>query len=314
MQPSAKQIEQVMERLKMRHLRLIIAVGTHRSILHAAKSLNLSQPAATILIKDLETDLKVQLFERSNRGVIPTPIGRALIRNGMLMLNQVSRAAQELGELRDGLGGQVVVGTLLAASGALLPRAIVRAGQNRPNLHVKVVEGTNEALMVALRSGELDMVVGRLPTYRQPEEVVQERLYDDSIVALCRPGHEVLTRGPVTLEALLDYRWILPPPETTLRRQIDQAFHDQGLSLPDSVIESVSFLTNRRLLAETDLIGILPNHIADPDIEAGILASIDWEVPLPIGPVGVSFHGEGALSPAGMVFLQALKAEAESLR
>jgi DNA-binding transcriptional LysR family regulator len=119
--------------------------------------------------------------------------------------------------------------------------------------------------------------------------------------------------GRVRLGNLLDWRWILPPPDTTLRRQVEQAFRDRGLDLPESSIESVSFLTNRELLRSSDLIGMFPNHIADSDIAAGTIARVDTEMPVPASPIGVSHLGVASLSPAAAGFLQTLRIEGARL-
>ena len=92
----ARIVDRVATRLKLRQLRLLVAVERHGSIQYAARDLNVSQPSATKMIKDLELDFEVQLFERTNRGVVPTPFGEVLIRNGKLILAQISNAAQEL--------------------------------------------------------------------------------------------------------------------------------------------------------------------------------------------------------------------------
>mgnify|MGYP000570470225 FL=1 len=136
-------VDRVLTRLKLKQLRLLIAVGKHNNIQNAARGLNVSQPAATKMIKDLELDFEVQLFTRTNRGVIPTPYGEALIRHGKLIFSQVSNAAQELDDLNEGSSGGIVVGTLLAASPQLLPQAIARLLEDRPKVTIKVVEGTN---------------------------------------------------------------------------------------------------------------------------------------------------------------------------
>jgi len=68
----ARIVERALTRLKLKQLRLLVAVAGRGSILHAARDMNLSQPAATKMIKDLETDFEVQLFTRTNRGVVPT--------------------------------------------------------------------------------------------------------------------------------------------------------------------------------------------------------------------------------------------------
>ena len=303
--------ERVLTRLKLKQLRLLLAVGRHRSILNASKELNLSQPAATKMIKDLELDFEVQLFERTNRGVIPTVFGEALIRHGKLIFAQVSNAAQELDDLNEGASGRIVVGTLLAASPRLLPAAIAATLAARPNVAIKVVEGTNEVLMPALRAGELDMVVGRLPTHRHRGELAQVALFDERIVAVARPGHPLAGRQQ-GLAALLRYGWILPPVETSLRRQLDQLFIAEGRA-PAPVVESVSYLTNRSLLAASDLIGVMPAHVAAQDVAGGALVQLDAALPLAAGPVGVSYRKATGLSPAAAAFLTALEAAAEGL-
>ncbi len=304
--------ERVSTRLKLRQLQLLVAIADHQSILGAARQLNISQPTATKLVKDLELDFGVTLFDRTNRGVLPTEFGKTLVRHGKLILAQVSHAAQELDDLNDGSGGRVAVGTLLAASAVLLPEAIRHLHERRPNVTVSVREGTNDILMPALRSGDLDMVVGRLPEYRHRQEVVQERLYDEQICIVARRGHPAAkARGGVRFEKLSGHGWILPPPDTTLRRQIDKEFLDRNLDPPVAAVESVSFLTNRNLLAQSDLLGVFPFHVIEEEVRSGMLAVIPSKLNLSFGPVGVSYRRQGGLSPAAMVFLDTLKLVAE---
>lgn len=300
-------VERAFSRLKMRQIRLLIAVGRHGSIQHAAQELHVSQPAATKMIQDLELDFEVRLFDRTNRGVVPTVFGAALIRHGKLIFAQLSNAVQELDDLSEGNSGRVVVGTLLAAAPTLLPRAIDALLTERPKVAIKIVEGTNEVLMPALLSGEIDMVVGRLPGYRHRGRIVQEKLYDERVLAVTGPGHPLAGQGGMSFGRLKPYGWILPPVETTLRRQVDQFFVQQGPYVPPTVIESVSYLANRALLGARDLIGVMPAHVAAADIAGGGLVALDWNLPFGTGPVGVSYRGEGGVSPAGAAFLEALR-------
>ncbi|MYF88759.1 MAG: LysR family transcriptional regulator, partial [Boseongicola sp. SB0676_bin_33] len=101
-------LDRALTRLKLRQLRLLVAVGTHGNIQNAARELGISQPAATKMIQDLELDFEVTLFSRTNRGVIPTVFGETLIRHGKLIFAQVSYAAQELDDLSEGNSGRVV--------------------------------------------------------------------------------------------------------------------------------------------------------------------------------------------------------------
>ncbi len=303
----ARIVDRVTTRLKLKQLRLLVAVGKHGNIQNAARELNISQPSATKMIQDLELDFEVQLFDRTNRGVVPTPFGEALIRHGKLIFAQISNAAQELDDLNEGSSGRVVIGTLLAASSHLLPMAIEQVLDERPKLSIKVVEGTNEVLMPELRSGEIDLVVGRLPTHRHRNELVQERLFTEQMLIVVGNGHPLAGQSSVTFEALKEFGWILPPVETTLRRQLDQYFLKQDHYLPPLALESVSYLTNRSLLQSQNLISLMPAHVARQDLAAGILEKIDLDLPFAAGPVGVSYRKQGPLSPAGMAMLEALR-------
>lgn len=307
----ARIVDRAITRLKLKQLRLLVAVGQYGSIQNASRELQISQPAATKLIQDLELDFEVKLFERTNRGVVPTAYGEALIRHGKLILAQVSNAAQELDDLTEGNSGRVVIGTLLAAAPSLLPKAIESVLTNRPNVAIKVVEGTNDALIPALFSGEIDMIVGRLPAYRAKARLVQEELLDDHILAVIGTQHPLVAKSSVSFDELKSFGWILPPLETTLRRQIDQFFVSQEQFIPPAVLESVSYLTNRSLLQTRNLIGLMPEHVVSNDIAIGVLARLNWSVPFGNGPVGVSYRGPDSLAPAGAEFLHALRRTAQ---
>lgn len=299
--------ERATARLRLRHLRLLVAVGKHQNIQKAARELNISQPAATKMIQDLELDFEVQLFERTNRGVAATVFGESLIRHAKLIFAQVSHAAQELDDLTEGSTGRVVVGTLLAASPHVLPLAIERVLRSRPRVAIKVVEGTNEVLMPALSSGEIDLVVGRLPVHRHRRELVQERLFDEQILVVGGADHPLGDRPDVSFADLAPFGWVVPPVETSLRRQLDAFFVKQDQYVPPIFVESVSYLTNRALLQGRDFVGLMPAQVVAHDIAQGVLKQLSWEVPFGVGPVGVSYRGAGRLSPAGQTFLQALR-------
>ncbi|WP_224814229.1 LysR family transcriptional regulator [Hasllibacter sp. MH4015] len=303
-------LDRAVNRLKLTQLRLLIAVGKHRAILHAAQELNISQPAATKMIKDVEADFDVRLFDRTNRGAIPTAHGRALIRHAQLIFAQLGNAAQEMKDLTDGATGRVVIGTLVAGSARLVPHAIGRVLAERPNVTIKVVEGTNEILMPRLRTGEIDMVVGRLPTHRHRRDLHQLALGEEKIHLLVGRAHPLAQRAGLSFDDLRPFGWILPPSETTLRRQIDEAFVEHDQYQPPVIVESVNYLTNRALLGQGKLIGLAPRQGVLLDIGTAMLVPLDFELPFGSGPIGATHRGADQLSPAAKVFLQALVDEA----
>lgn len=297
-------------RLKFKQLQLLVMVAEHNNILRAAQVLNMAQPAATKTIRELEQTLGMDLFDRTSRGVTTTLFGEVVVRHAKLILSQLRHASEELVSLNTGTTGKIAVGTLLAAAPTLLPRAIVLLKKERPNINIQVVEGTNDKLMPMLRVGDLDMVVGRLPEYRERDGLSQEVLYYEPVSIVARKDHPLAGRGELTLADLMDEEWILPPPQTSLRRQIETAFRKAGLQPPIKTVESVSILTNHTLLLETDMVAAMPYQVVQS--QPG-LVRLPVNLRTALGPVGITLRTGVDLTPAATYFAGALRRVAKDV-
>ena len=142
---------------------------------------------------------------------------------------------------------------------------------------------------------------------------MHEALYEEEIVITVRPNHPLAKKRKVTLPMLLEWDWILPPHETTLRRQIEKEFDDGGLPMPRCAVESVTPLTNRQLLKETDLIGVFPAYAAGEDIRAKILVKLPISLQSALGPVGITTRRDGRLPPVVLGFVDELRAVSKSM-
>jgi LysR family pca operon transcriptional activator len=303
-------IEAWCRRVKLQHLRAVLAVAQTTSLALAAEVMGLSQPAVTKILHEIEADLDVQLFHRTSRGTTCTPAGELLVSHVRLIFAQLEQAAKAIHDSRAGLSGRVVVGALIAGAAWLLPKAVSALQAERPGVRVTIIEGTYDYLTPLLRQGQLDMIVGRLPKHEYREGLdVQER-----VALVVRPGHPALELKRPSLKALSAWPWILPLAGTTLRQLLESAFHDLKLELPDARVESVSVVSNRRLILETDYVCSFPWDVVQLDVQHGLLSRLNPNLPLAFGPVGVSMRKEGAPSPAGQALLDALHAVAKESR
>jgi DNA-binding transcriptional LysR family regulator len=300
-------------RLKFKYLQLLVTVGEQRNIFKAAQIHNMAQPAATKIIRDIESTLNINLFERSSRGVTPTLYGDVLIKHAKLILSQVKHASEELSSLQGGLSGRVTVGSLLAASATLLPNAITQLKKNRPNVSVSLMEGTGDKLLNSLKIDDLDIMVGRIPEAPGEDGLVNEVLYYEPVVIVTRTEHPLQSKGRLSLKDLVNEDWILPPRETMLRKEIDLAFHKEGLDVPSNPVESVSILTNRALLKNSDMITALPLQVVLIYEEIGLLKRLDIPLIIEPGPIGVTLRAQRELPPAAHYLLEALREEAAEL-
>ncbi len=300
----------LLSRLKLKQLKLLTVVAEEGNILRGSQILNIAQPAATKTIRDLEEALGVRLFDRSSRGVTPTPYGEVVIKHAKLVLTQLRHAGDELTSLKEGTAGHIFVGTLLAASPALLPRSVAQLRRERPGIAVTIMEGTNDKLMPALRAGDLDIVLGRLPEYREREGLVQEVLYGEPVAVVARRGHPLALKPRLTLKGLAKADWILPPPQTSLRRQIVKAFQNAGLEPPVDRVESVSIMTNHTLLMETDMIAAMPYEVAN--VYSG-LVRLPITLETTVGEVGATTRAGVEMSAATSQFMEILREVAKEI-
>jgi len=303
----------ITRKFRLRHVELIAEVYAARSILKASRRLNLSQPTVTKALQDIESTLGVKLFQRTNRGIEPTPYGEIFARHAKVVLAQLRHAAEELESLRAGYSGKVTVGTLLAAAASILPDAIALLKKERPGVAISVSVGTYDILMPALLAGDLDMVLGRLPEEGRSGALIYEEFYAEPVCLVTRRGHPLTRKRRLSLRDLTGEPWLLPLPETALRRQVERAFVDAGVPLPRNVIESVSILTNRVLLRKSDSIAVMPYHVALDDVEQGLLAILPVKLKSIESPVGAIFRAPGELPPAATAFLACLRLAAQDV-
>ena len=297
----------ITRKFRLRHVELVAEIYNCRSVLKASRRLNLSQPTVTKALQDIEATLGVLLFERSNRGLEPTAYGEIFARHAKIVLAQLRHAAEELESLRAGYSGKVTVGTLLAAAASILPDAIALLKKERPGVAVSVVVGTYDILMPSLLVGDLDMVLGRLPEQGRSRALLYEDFYSEPVCLVVRRGHPLSRRRRLSLRDLANEAWLLPLPETALRRQIERAFLDANAPLPRNVIESISILTNRVLLRKSDCIGVMPYHVARDDVEHRLLSILPVKLKSIESPVGVILRAPGKLPPAATALLECLR-------
>jgi DNA-binding transcriptional LysR family regulator len=297
-------------RLKLRHLVLVTTIAEQGSVGRAAERLHITQPVVTRGLRDLETILGVELFQRGPRGVSPTVIGEAFLEHARAVLAQIRQAGQHVAELNQGHIGTVTVGTHLAGSNLLLPKAILRMKRDRPRGTVVVKEATPDVLAADLLAGRIDLMVGRL-TPGDGGQFAQIRLYQEPIRLVTRVGHPALALPRPSLGDLLSYPWVLPVSQTALRHELEEVFFAEGLPLPKDRVECTSILTLLHLLLDSDTVGALPMLIAEEDDRLTAL-------PTPLRSVyrlvGVTLPRDRAPSPGTRLLLDHLRHAASEIR
>lgn len=278
--------------LTIRHMRLLIAIDDHHSVIRAATYLNLTQPAVSKALSGLEAGLGTPLFRRSKNGLVATQVGACLIRHARRVLLRIELAERELNELIGAGYSHVSIGTLPATAVTLIPRFIARLESETENTTVSLREGTMDNLLPALRTGQIDIALGLLTSPQLGSDVSTEILQVDPVVAAVRKDHPLLGRGNLSWSQLEGFPLVLPPPHTLARGAIESLFHSHMVDIANHRIDSVSTMANVGTLQLTDSVGFLSRslvaHFADLGILDVLPLAIPQEVTLEMGLVWIT--------------------------
>lgn len=300
-------------RLKTRQLLLLMALEEEGNIHRAAQVLNMTQPAASKLLKDLEDMLGVALFERLPRGMRPTWYGDAMIRHARMALASLSQAHDEIEALKSGRFGQVSVGAITAPGMTLLPPAVAQVKQDHPSLRVSLQIETSDVLMERLAQGKLDMVIGRLFERHDKSDLRYEALVEEPVSAIARPGHPMLGVAGLGLRDVVGAGWIVPPAGSVLRHRFELMFQEDGLEAPVNLIETSALLFITKMLQQSDLLAVVATDVARYYAEHGLVAMLPMNLPCKMDAFGLITRSDRLLSPAASVMLKAIRTTATSV-
>lgn len=274
-------------RLKMQHLRLLLAVEERGSLRQAAEALTLTQPAVSKMLQDMEDLLGVPLFERHARGLRPTRFGLAATRYARLVFADMGGLRDELVALESGKIGRVRVGAVMAPTPGLLADVIRQLNRDHPRLEVAVHVETSDVLMPQLERDQLDLVLGRVPDGWDSSGLEFEQLGDEGLAIVVGPQHPLARRRKLSFAELTRYPWIMQPRPSPMRALIDRSFEDAGVPAPPSTIETAAVLMTTSLLADSELIAVLPESVAAYYGRLAALAVLPLPLPRKLGPYGI---------------------------
>ena len=303
---------QLLNRLRMRQVALLLAIGQHRTLRAAAAQLGLTQPAATKMLQELESAMGHALFDRVGRGLQLTAAGHRVLAYFEGLQGHFDALTRELGELEQGSAGKLCIGSIMAASPAVLTQALIRLKALYPLLTIEITVDTSDRLSDALRRGDLDLVIGRVPDTNAGafsfSPIAEEAL---SIVA--SPQHPLAVQARVAWAELLAYPWILQPHGSPMREVMEHEFKNQRSPLPRGLIETASILTTTNLIGNSDMLAVMPTEVAERYEAHGLLACLRYTVRQRLSVYGTIAARDRPAGPAAtqlMQFLRSATAEA----
>ncbi|HVE54836.1 MAG TPA: LysR family transcriptional regulator, partial [Ramlibacter sp.] len=253
-------------RLRLRHLQLLDALERLGSLRRAAMELGIAQPAAVVLVDDLEHAFGLRLVERTRTGTTLTPAAHGVVARARVAIEEVAQA-REAAWLAASGRGRLRLGASPYLISALLPQLLVALRAELPGTTIDVREGTLDTLVDELAAGRLDALLGSADRALLARAVDLEAdfLGVEPMSVVAGKGHPLHGKPRATLDVVLAGPWILPHASSHIRTLVDTAVFDLGRPPLEPAVECRGILNMMGMAAASGLLTVAPRtEIARP--------------------------------------------------
>lgn len=293
----------MLSRLRLKQLRLLVALGDHGSLHKAAHHVALTQPGASKALHEIETTLGVPLFARTSRGLEPNDMGHCVIRYARLIHTDLWHLREEMLGIMQGQGGRVALGVIMGAV-PLMTRVLAGLLSRRPTLSVEIVEDTSAALLALLDRGRLDLAICRTSVSERPHRFDSVDLCDEQLVIVAHPAHACARMALATLADLVAQRWVAYSSNMPMRLLLEREFQHAGLRFPLQLIETTSaFATLAMLQQDRGLVAVMSAEVAEFCRGFGMVCVLPIRLQLRSEPYQLVNRRGTPLSPAAALLM-----------
>lgn len=294
------------QRIRLRHLHTFVAVAQQGTLGRAAETLNLSQPALSKTLNELEQLTGTRLFERGRLGAQLTLVGEQFLTHAVKVLDALNTAGQALNS-KEGLNSDIVrIGALPTAALGILPSVIGQFHQQQKDITLQVATMNNTMLLAGLKSGEIDIGIGRMSDPELMSGLNYELLFLESLKLVVRPGHPLL-QETVTLSRVMEWPVVVSPKGTLPRQNAETLLQSQGCKIPSGCIETLSASLSRQLTVDYDYVWFVPSGAVKDDLRRGLLAALPVPTQGAGEPIGILTRVDATLTAGTQTLLSAIR-------
>jgi len=284
-------------------LKVFLTVATERSFSRAGEKLLRTQPAISIAIQRLESDLKEKLIDRSGRELLLTDAGRVVLEFAKRFQNLESELENSLRELKDNYAGRLAIGANETAALYLIPH-IEQYRRLFPKVKIQVRRSESSKIPSQLLDGDLELgVVSYDPA---DDHLLTQVIYTDRLALVVSPRHRFAGRTDISIaeldmETFIAHNAISPYREAVLRE-----FQRQRVPL-NMDVEMPTVETIRRLVQDNEGVAFLPRMCVEQEIKADLLREIRVKELNVERKIRLVYPARRALSHAAKAFLDVVR-------
>jgi len=305
--PGQGSLGQLLPMLTTTQLRALIAVTESHSFSVASRNLSLSQSSLHRAARELEHLMGITLFDKARSGIIPTRSAEVLSKAAKLGFSEIEQGYYEICALQFREVGRIVMGSMPLARTTILPDAINRFSTAHPDIGLNVMDAPYDDLLLHLRNGDLDLLIGALRFPAPSDDIIQEELLSPPLAIVGRKGHPLSTRNDLKLEDLNHYGWVVPRNGTPTRTFFDTLFIEHGITPPFRLVETSSQILIRELLRGSDRLTLISTHQIEHELTQGILGVIPYQLGYTRRPIGITYRRDWQPTPTQKHFMEMLR-------
>jgi len=299
-------------RLKLRELDILMAVVEMGGMRKAADHLHMSQPAVSKAIADLEHTLGVSLLDRSPQGVEPTQYGRALLKRGVAVFDELKQGVQDIDFLANPQAGELRIGSSTAQSEGIVLAIIDQLSRRYPRVAFHVVPGGTLVQYNELRERRVELAVVRLFGAATADDVNEEILFEEPLVVVAGAENPWARRRKIKLADLVNEPWTWPA-GSMINSLIIEAFRANGLEAPRAAVHADAINMRISLAATGRFLAVVPAGILRFRAKGAAIKVLPVELPRTQGRIGIITLKNRTLSPLAELFIESAREVAKPL-
>jgi DNA-binding transcriptional LysR family regulator len=276
------------------------AVANERSFSRAAEKLFRTQPAVSMVVQRLESELGVRLIDRSGRELLLTDAGKMVLEYARRLENLQREMENALAELQDNAAGRLVIGANESTTLYLL-KHIQRYRRLYPRVKVQVRRSLSSEIPSRLIDGDLELGV---ISYEPADDRLTSRvIYNDHLAFVVSPQHRLADRECVSIAELGMEIFIAHNVNSPYREIVLREFQRQKVPLHMDV-EMPTVESIRKLVQRNEGVAFLPRMCVEPELERGTLREVRVDELYVERKIRLAYPARRVLSHAAKAFLE----------
>ena len=294
--------------LNFHQLYIFQTVASHLSFSRAADALDITQPAVSIQVQELERSLGVILFHRRPRGLRMTDMGEAVLAYSQQIFTLSNNLLETIQEMQDLKAGHLTLGASTTPGEYVLPMAVGKFRQIYSNIQVELVIGNTRSIIQRILDHEIDIgMVGDHVSGVSAELEMVDYL-EDAIVLVAGPAHPAAQQPGISLQEVADLGLVVREEGSATRLAAERHFAELGV-VPIIALELGSNQAVKQAAAAGGGIGVISRLGIEAEVKAGMLQELSvqgWDCRRPLTLVHPK---DRYLSPSQRTFREFLLTE-----